>query len=69
MQYTKDQHDISYPDRCHAQHFFHIIYFIPCCKADGDVAEINQIITSQKNPVDCQTQNRIMNEIIQIKLS
>lgn len=69
MQDTEDQHDVSGTDGRNGQNLLKRDDLFPGGEADCNVSEVDQIIASQQNPVDCQAEIRVMDEVFQIDRS
>jgi hypothetical protein len=66
VQDTENQHDVSDTDSRNGQNLLKGDDLLPAGEADGNVSKVDQVVTSQQNPVDCQAELRIMDEIFQI---
>lgn len=69
MQYTENQSDISDADHSNCNDFLHRIDTVPKCEVYRNISQVQQIVASEKNPVDGKTHLLVMKKILQIRLS
>lgn len=68
MQYTKDQSNISDTGGSNSHHFFCRADVVPKCKVNGNISQVQQVVASEKYPVDGKTHLAVMNKILEIRL-
>ncbi|MCT2406173.1 hypothetical protein NZD88_01220 [Chryseobacterium antibioticum] len=69
MQDAKNQSYISDANGCDCNNFFRRADMVPKCQVHSNISQVQQVVTSEKYPVDSKAHLLIMKEVFQIGLS